>query len=357
MSIDKSILEPEKTALIISTGKHRNEDSVDYKSKLFWWYVGQARTIGASNYYNIRQPAVKNDNLLVLVDNDTSQYDSRNWHNIGQLFPGSILWSGSRRVKSLAATNDQTYCSMDACKFVQDEGGGRTPDKIVRLENGQLIDFFQHLCRIQDISANSNSLFVLDSDRPERGIYWPQSITRSGSSQKIIWEKDRHNYLKSLHATDANLYVGGLANIVTIDLKSNLQTSYMHDEEAFADTESFIENSLRVDQDSSIFSIIEKKARLRGYDEWRDFTPYSFYFYKYSISNITEHNGQVMYSIGKKLYMMGERNPIHTFRWPITGLAALPIEVLDELKERSDLRMGSKNRKGKSKLFPLAAAA
>lgn len=99
-------------------------------------------------------------------------------------------------------------------------------------------------------------------------------------------------------------------------------------------------------------------GRSRGYDtSYLSSDPYNLgnpladingiqdHFKEYhTVGEILPFHGQVLYSVYNKLYALGRKKPIRTFRHPITGLVAVPQEPLKDLKGNASVRRGNKKQ-------------
>ena len=70
-----------------------------------------------------------------------------------------------------------------------------------------------------------------------------------------------------------------------------------------------------------------------------------FYWDAFTVKHLTEYQSNLVYSVGRSLFVYGERQPMHTFRDNITGLVKVPLEMLVELEGRMNLRMGARIKK------------
>ena len=60
----------------------------------------------------------------------------------------------------------------------------------------------------------------------------------------------------------------------------------------------------------------------------------------FAVNNLVEYNEHLIFSMHKSLYVLGMPGSLHTFSQPITGLATVDFDLLDELKGKASVRRG-----------------
>jgi hypothetical protein len=336
------LLQPGKTGLVISTGKQDPDCAT-----MFLWNYGRPRRIGTAPYF-IHHPLQHQDKVYAFVGPDPLEGVYTRNQLLAECFQGfrGERFSSEDRLVRAVSVRGSLLAIRDSDTVVYDEKvyhGGYRKHEFVRCSPHGLEHVFESENMALYPAVVNDALFFVDN-KPLGIDLAEWSIRKwNGATEQLVAKLDPADAYRCATAHKGKLHIGGVGAITTFTASTgDVSVDFVDEEVAHA------YKTLRgVDVRSSDF-LFTKFTRLLDERKIKDrdvtgcSAQYDLYC-NFQIEHIAALEDQVLYAVGKKLYMAGQKAPIWSFRHPITGLAVIESEPLVEtLAGKTSVRRGVK---------------
>jgi hypothetical protein len=363
-------LEPGEEGLVITTG------SKDCKTgRAFIWYEERPRRIAKD--FHINSPISHNGDLWALVSFPSNHDLSGEGTHVKNLVTGQVackdrffegIFSYKGKLFGYSSSNSGSSISLL-------EGGNcnlttHFSDEILSVlpSDDQLLLLMQdkrdrrlygskYLLRLHNIDIiHDEAIDICGNDQDPRisslaglvrGLIKIDDRILAGSVARMI-EPVRHSDGKAPHVITHNSEIASPYSEIADFVERNFSGIHRYHEWAAQRESSFLNYEDRIRGSyNDLAMALKLKPCFSQADElvsecsWLARCLES----RFSINNPVNYHGKVVFSSdSNKLYLLGNSKPVHSFQHPITGITVLTGELLDNIKGKTNMAMGSRRK-------------